>query len=304
MHPIRLLLTGAIDYAGLFPPAALDLAATARNYAAYRAGDDGWALGRLVVPADRLTELESAADGLFPAPDDPAPWRVAALLSGDLETGISHVLDFNRRHAKTATEGAAIVDTIELKATARGDIRRATNSFPDTTVEYIEIPLDPDPDELLEEIGNLGLRAKIRTGGVTPELFPAPERVIRFLAICAKRKIAFKATAGLHHPIRAEYPLTYEPGSVRGTMYGYLNLFLADAFLRAGLSSSDAVEVLTETDPAAFTIEGDGIAWRGQRLDAAALARARTEGMTGFGSCSFTEPLDDARALGLLPAGA
>ena len=34
---LRTLLAGAIDYAGLFPPAALDMPEAARNYATYRA---------------------------------------------------------------------------------------------------------------------------------------------------------------------------------------------------------------------------------------------------------------------------
>ena len=43
MSAIRALLTGSIDYAGLFPPAGLDMASAVENYARYRAGPDAWA---------------------------------------------------------------------------------------------------------------------------------------------------------------------------------------------------------------------------------------------------------------------
>ena len=63
--PLRMsmeaLLAQLIDYAGLFPPAKLDMGPTVRNYADYVAGDDAWMLGRLIVPVGRLEEFEAAA---------------------------------------------------------------------------------------------------------------------------------------------------------------------------------------------------------------------------------------------------
>ncbi|MBO9610123.1 MAG: hypothetical protein J7639_29460 [Paenibacillaceae bacterium] len=43
-----------IDYAGLFPPAALPLESAIRHYAAYRSGPDGWMLGNFVLAAAQL----------------------------------------------------------------------------------------------------------------------------------------------------------------------------------------------------------------------------------------------------------
>ena len=42
-------------------------------------------------------------------------------------------------------------------------------------------------------------------------------------------------------------------------MYGYLNVFVASALMTQGLSDSDAVGVLEERDPTAFTISESGI---------------------------------------------
>src|SRR5689334_18488590 len=57
---LRILLDRLIDYAGLFPPAALDMTAATRNYAAYREGEYAWILGRFVVPAARKSEVDPA----------------------------------------------------------------------------------------------------------------------------------------------------------------------------------------------------------------------------------------------------
>ena len=58
-HSLRDLLSGLIDYAGLFPPAALDMPAAAREYAEYRESEYRWALGRFVIPVARLDEFEA-----------------------------------------------------------------------------------------------------------------------------------------------------------------------------------------------------------------------------------------------------
>ena len=83
MSALQALLRESIDYAGLFPPAALGMREAVENYAAYRAGPDAWALGRFVVPAARLGELETAAAELLPRAAGLAPWRIAALLGSE-----------------------------------------------------------------------------------------------------------------------------------------------------------------------------------------------------------------------------
>ncbi|HEX5631332.1 MAG TPA: hypothetical protein VFY15_06715, partial [Acidimicrobiia bacterium] len=53
----RQALSGLIDYAGLFPPASLDLAAAVEEYRAIRGSAESWLVGRFICPADRLVEL-------------------------------------------------------------------------------------------------------------------------------------------------------------------------------------------------------------------------------------------------------
>jgi hypothetical protein len=166
---------------------------------------------------------------------------------------------------------------------------------------YVEIPASEDPAPLVAELAARGLRAKIRTGGVTLDAFPPAAHVLRFLSTCARHGVPLKATAGLHHPLRGEYPLTYAADSARGTMFGFLNVFLAAALLYDGADDAEVTQLLEERDPAALLVDGDAIAWRGHTIGAEGIARARAELAGSFGSCSFEEPVQDLAALRLLP---
>ena len=73
---LAVLLDGLIDYAGLFPPAALSMPAAVAAYARYVIGTDRAMLGRFVVPAARLADFTAAVDALpHGAPTPRAPWR-------------------------------------------------------------------------------------------------------------------------------------------------------------------------------------------------------------------------------------
>ena len=281
---LRALLEGIVDYAGLFPPAALDLPAAVAEYEGRRRGGDAWMLGRFVLPASRLSELRVPGDG----------WRLSALAGPDVERDAAAVDAFN-----AAQVGRAVVDAVEIKAATAQEVATVLAAAPFGVTAYVEVPLDDAIDRALDAIQAHGGRAKARTGGVTPAAFPAPDTVARFLDGCVRRQLPFKATAGLHHPVRGEQPLTYAPDAPRGTMHGFLNLLAATALLCARAPLGRAQAAIEEQDASAFAVEGDAFVWRDERLPAAALGAARAL-FAGFGSCSFAEPLADLRALGLL----
>src|ERR1700674_713869 len=108
MSAIRVLLRNSIDYAGLFPPAGLDMDAAVGNYHRYRAGETAWALGRFILPVSRLAEFEQAA-GHIPRPPAGQPWLLGVLTGADLAGDLEQVAEFNRRHAAT---GATQIDTL------------------------------------------------------------------------------------------------------------------------------------------------------------------------------------------------
>lgn len=292
---LETLLHGLVDYAGLFPPAALPMARAVRAYDEHRRGPYAWILGRFVVPVARLAEFEREA---APRITGGATWRLAATGSaGDREA----IERFNARPG-----ARAIVDTLETKATTADEIT-ALASFAslftprgDPFLVYVEVPIVEDPEALVVAIAAAGLRAKVRAGGVSADAFPAAAQVARFLAACAAHDVVFKATAGLHHPFRGDYALTYDAGSARTTMFGFLNVFLAALFLRSGLAEEHARALLEECDPRAFAFDAGGVSWEGHRLDAHSIATLRDRFAASFGSCSFAEPVEDLVALGLL----
>lgn len=149
----------------------------------------------------------------------------------------------------------------------------------------------------LDEIKKSGCFAKMRTGGVKPEAIPTPNVVASFILACAERKLPFKATAGLHHPVRKEYALTYEADAPRATMHGFLNVLLASAFAWNG--ERDIEAIIAETDPKAFKFD-ESASWRDKSLSAEQVRDARVNFMHAIGSCSFEEPVEDLRSLGLL----
>ena len=303
MNAIRALLTESIDYAGLFPPAGLDMATAVENYARYRVEPAAWALGRFVVPVTRLREFEAAAARPIPESPTGRPWRLALLAGPDLAADLEMTAEFNRHRLQPGAP-SLLADTIEVKAGSVRGIEDIMHRIPRTLQAYVEVPLDGDPRDLLAAVRRLGGRAKVRTGGVTRDAFPTTSDLIRFLRGCVQAGLPFKATAGLHHPLRAEYRLTYAPDSPACVMFGFLNLFLATAFLRAGMEETDAARLLEEGSPEAFQIDEGGIAWQSHRLDPEALRDARRFGVVSFGSCSFAEPIGDLEALHLLGPGA
>ena len=292
----RALLEGLVDYAGLFPPAALSMEDAAAEYARWRRSPEAWMLGRFVLPAARLRDLGRDADAHLPEPGAGEPWRLSALVGADVHGDSSLVSSFNRSHA-----GRAVVDAVELKAASPQDAEASLEALPSGLTAFVEVPLDGDLGGLLATLRRRGARAKARTGGVVPDAIPDPADLARFVAAGAAASVPWKATAGLHHPIRAERALTYEPESPRAVMHGFLNVFAAAAFAGAGAPAADLEAALREEDPAAFRLDEDGLSWRRLRVATAELARSRRDVASSFGSCSFAEPVADLRSLGVLP---
>lgn len=222
----KALLTGLIDYAGLFPPAALPMEEAVRNYARYRKEEHAWMLGKFVVPEARVHEVPEE----FP----------------------KSVLGIDEVKAESAFE----------------------TFKPATFIEITDVGLIP-------ELAKHGLHAKIRTGGVTSDAIPHLDRVATFIRVCAMHAVPFKATAGLHHPVRA-------------TMHGFVNVFMAAAF------PHDAERILAEEDPKAFRFEDDAAWWRDHAVTTEHLEAVRREFAISFGSCSFEEPIADLQTLGWL----
>jgi hypothetical protein len=288
MIAAQALLSHLIDYAGLFPPASLEMEPALRNYQQYLAGEYSWMLGNFIVPAARLAEFAEVFREVC-CDEQEQPWTLSVVCAGDNVPADLHAID-------EFQQGAAFIAALEIKA---ADVRRTSSvlaALPRGRSRYVEIAPD-GAGELLPLLHASGARAKLRTGGVIAEAIPAPEQVTRFLMECAEARVAFKATAGLHHPLRGPHALTYAQKSDEATMHGFLNVFLAATLAWSGSSQSLLTAMLATEDPAEFRLEDDEIVWRDLRITAEQIERARTEFAISFGSCSFTEPIDDLKAM-------
>ena len=290
MSAAEALLSRIVDYAGLFPPASLDMEAAVRNYQQYLRGDYAWMLGNFVLPASRLTEFGEAFN-IICCGEQEQPWTLSVVCSGDYPPAdLKAMEDFQ--------EGAAFIAGVEFKPVHLRNAQMILAALPRGRPHYVELPPD-QAGGLLPAIASSGARAKLRTGGVTPEAIPPSKTVARFLLQCAEAHSAFKATAGLHHAVRGERRLTYDPGDPVAPMHGFLNVFLAAALAFYGTTEFGLLDTLNETDPTAFQLDGM-IAWHDHRMTSDQIERVRADFAIGFGSCSFTEPIDDLKAMGWL----
>lgn len=241
----RALFSGLIDHAPTFPPAQLPLAEGLAEHRRVRDGDTGWIVNRFVCPASKLADLGDE------------PLRLSVVLDEDGLPGADARIE--------AVEAAGI------------DPETMIDAAPEV---YSELPLSYDVSFRILQLGELGIRAKVRCGGATTPRIPD---LAEFVAACRRLGVPFKATAGLHHPIRA------------GDEHGFLNLLAAAVF------DGDEEEALADEDESAFGATAEAFTWRERSAGPEQIAHVRQELFVGFGSCSAQEPIDGLVTLGLLP---
>lgn len=276
---LQAALRAFIDYAGLFPPAKLALPQALDEYSAARERPQAWMLGRFIVPAALLERSEAPAIPFSTiAERDPSAFATIAALR---ERGVK-------------------IEAIEIPP-APGPLRVAEllgaaglSALP----TFVELPrARPSLSQLAETMNELasdGLGAKLRCGGTTREAFPSVEEVARFIGTAVRAGVPFKATAGLHHPVRHVDAASGFP------MHGFLNLLAAAALARR-VDHATLERIIAEEDAAAFAFDDMSFAWRGERIGVDDLASARREVFVSYGSCSFAEPVGDLMALQILP---
>ncbi len=318
---LKALLTGIIDYAGLFPPAKLPLDEAIADYASYRGSEDNWMLSHFVIPAGRLAELRKYSDTLL-TPEDPFTFSV---LAGADDDPVAWREDFAGSLALIDTcldvqAGRVAIPVLELRlpaalcqstsgAARMGDYVDAiadsiTGSKLVDPVVFLELPTGESAAACRRELariiaarekGGLEFGVKLRTGGLEAAAFPTTDEVAAMIRDCREFGCRWKATAGLHHPLRS-YRL-----EVQATMHGFLNLLVATVLTHAGaIPNSELTPLIETTNGAEFDFDDTGLAWRDRRADLAAIEAARRDGFISIGSCSFNEPREDLQTLKLM----
>src|SRR5271169_4999662 len=161
----RVLLHGLIDYAGLFPPASLGMAAAISNYEPYLRGEYRWLLGRFIVPVARLGEFDEAV-GRLPPGQTVSQWSLSALQGADLPADLGRIREFNERFAASPSARTLKIDSIELKIAGADEIERLLKLIPAELETYFEIPwmgaASTEMRNCIAAVAACGRRAKIR----------------------------------------------------------------------------------------------------------------------------------------------
>jgi len=299
---LRALLTGSVDYAGLFPPADLELEPALQNYAAYIRDPDSWMLGGFVLPSAKFADAAASLkrciltqslriSALGPRTENPAQFTTA------LRTVSETIRAFNAGQSDRAE-----VTQIEMALPAKPGVHLAEAN---AILADLVLPTfwEAVPDEAERTIGFLSERRrtgtgrfgfKLRTGGVIASAFPSSVQIARALVAATQGGVPIKFTAGLHHPVRK-----FDP-SVQTKMHGFLNV------LGAGVLAAEhewdvqqTAHMIEDEDASAFSFEDESFTWHEWKVPTARIG-AHRKIVTSFGSCSFDEPRQDLRALNLL----
>ena len=294
MDAARTAFNRFVDYAGLYPPASLPFEAVVANYGRYRQSAQAWLLGRLIIPAERLRDAETLAAVAGASPSE--RWPVSVLVGGAADVAAS--ADALSRAAARA-DSVIEVESLEATAATPEDIERLAGAYQGYPNPFVEIPSQDDPSPLLAALARGGMGAKIRTGGITADRVPSPASVARFLAAAVGARVSVKATAGLHHAIRGDRPLTYDDDSPRSELHGFANLVFAATLLAAGKIDETLAEAVLDDDrPEVFKFGGRAGSWLNAVLTYGEFADARDRVLRSVGSCSFVEPVQELQALG------
>ncbi len=301
---LRALLARALDYAGLFPPANLQLAPALENFAGYVRLPDAWMLSTFVLP---VAEFDAAARSLSRF-DGQYPLRISALgpRTDNAEAFLQSLCaatDLIAAFSK-ACSPAASVDQLEMPLPAEMDAQLMERMRSILAHSKLNAFWEAPPKMAARAIGLIAqsnatsparkFAFKLRTGGVTAEAFPSAAQIAAALVAAAKNEVPIKFTAGLHHPVR----LFHE--SVQTKMHGFLNVLGAGVLAAEhDWSEEQTAEMLEDESSDSFSFAEEFFAWREWRIPTGRVSELRKL-VTSLGSCSFDEPREDLRALKLL----
>jgi hypothetical protein len=283
---IKMLLASIVDYAGLFPPAKLDMQQAIATCDRHHQSPYNWMLGRFVLPISRLSEFEA----LLPE-FQLQQWSLSLILSKDWQAEME----------KIQSNAKITISSLEFPPLPPIEIEKIIPHLPPGIEAFFEIPLSDNLEAYLATLQNTGAAAKIRTGGITADAFPSVTQLCQTIFSFAEAQISFKATAGLHHPLPGNYRLTYDLNSDRTIMHGFLNVAILAAFIYwQKVTLQQARELLQESSSKNFQFKEDTITWHDNCLSLAEIEQTRQQFFRSFGSCSFQEPLEDLKNLKIL----
>lgn len=296
------LINQPIDYAGLFPPAKLDMAPALEQYRKVMESDDAWIVNRFVITVSRLAEGAALWSEMREDPDDRVPATVVATALKD-GSGAWQSLKFDQMTIKRFVD-CFDISSLEIKLPlgeefmgCAGALKKAYKWFEERDIDvYVELPWADGMNEAMIDLASQieGIGFKARVGGVKKEQFPSVEQVTGFICEVAGLESPFKFTAGLHEPVR------HYDKELDCTHHGFLNVFVASALAMIQDATANEVEQILKIENGKhFKFTDQTVECLGSTLSLKDIDEWWLY-FGGYGSCSYDEPIEGLKKLGLI----
>ncbi len=304
-----------IDYAGLFPPASLQLPQAFHNFVFYSQGEFKWMLGKFIIPAKRLGELGNILDdmkieGIIPISVLGSSGESITDFNNYFASDLNSVREFISKYGNSVSVDAFEVrlpselfkldendEMLDLMIGISAELERVLGkSIPVFFEATLTKDFETEIIRTVETIAALdkGCGYKLRTGGIEASAFPEPEVIAFAIMTCCEFSVPMKCTAGLHHPVR------HYNKEVSTIMHGFLNVFAAGIMAYTNnLDEAELLEVLNEEDPYEFIFTENGFEWNEIEVSNLEIKESREGFMLSYGSCSFDEPIEDLKTMEL-----
>jgi hypothetical protein len=276
-------LENIIDYAGIFPPAALPNEQAYTNYLELLGSKDSWIVGSLAWSATELPnlmkmvgndEVEIAVIGR--GSSDWSSWQEAR--AQDAET-MNQFIEACP-NAEISTYESRLTPTSEIETAIK-----ALKKMSDATMIAIELPWGEPLEDALAAIAEAEWPiVKFRTGGTQMEAYPSSEELASAIHQCVDLDLRFKLTAGLHEP------LAHVEKTNGAWAHGFLNVVTAVSMaFHEDATIRELTEILNDGDSDNWKLS-DTLTWRHHTINKDQLEDVRSF-FGSFGSCSVSEPL-------------
>lgn len=301
-NTLKELLSGILDYAGVYPPAKLDFTSSYTNYCTYRNSPKAFMLGSFVCPITNLEDLRASQ-----TPESPIDVSVIASaaqnqenffrqLESDVEKTTSYFSHAIPSHNLYSFEVRLMSYDTDIQKCEK--VLNKLYSINKNTKLFLEVPfLDGWENSVLEMISRISeqtlCNAKIRTGGLNQNSFPTVKQLQQFIYACANNELPFKATAGLHHPI------THWDDEIKVIMHGFFNVFISAICMYHNYEHEIVEKILSSQNTSDFQFYDEYAVICDNKITLEEIQQGRTFALS-FGSCSLDEPVEHLVSLGYI----
>ncbi len=284
------LTHGLFDYAGMFPPAALDFEDALRESAGFATAlhRPGLVAADIVLTPEHWGKLDDAALDVAGF-EGACTVCIVGVKLDDAENVAQAIAARNQSDDRTRV--VALEVSGELNDDTAGTLRRirATSGV---SIFYEPAGTDseriPDAANLLHGLRSDGAPVGLKLRCAGPTACSADELAAAIREVAARR-LPFKLTQGLHHPFAADERY--------GNDHGFLNVLTALRLHQTvGLDGDELVQCIEDPEPAHFVVT-DGLGWNQHRAMMQRVVDAAGQVPFSIGSCSLSEPDEDLQEL-------